>query len=86
MNRTRTLTLLMFLLGSVAMAQEGPTGDAIENEVPEAKTWVTEHAARIGGKTIEYTVTAGTSLTPVRGILTMASNRGRQFGLPPLRP
>lgn len=31
-------------------------------EKPEAKTWVTEHSARIGGKKIDYTVTAGTML------------------------
>jgi carboxypeptidase C (cathepsin A) len=60
MNTTRVLTLLICLLASLAMAQEAPGDDATENEVPEAKTWVTGHSARIGGKTIEYTVTAGT--------------------------
>lgn len=43
-----------------------PTAFAAEDdapkETPEAKTWVTEHSARIGGKNIEYTATAGTML------------------------
>jgi len=36
--------------------------DEAPKEVPEAKTWVTEQSARVGGKNIDYTVTAGTML------------------------
>jgi len=36
--------------------------DETPKEVPEAKTWVTEQSARVGGKNIDYTVTAGTML------------------------
>jgi carboxypeptidase C (cathepsin A) len=60
MKKTKLLACLFMLTGSIAMAQETPAkeGDA----APEAKTWVTEHSARVGGKNIEYTVTAGTML------------------------
>ena len=36
--------------------------DDAPKEKPEAKTWVTEQSARVGGKKIDYTVTAGTML------------------------
>jgi carboxypeptidase C (cathepsin A) len=35
---------------------------AEEKDVPEAKTWVTQHSGTIGGRKIDYTVTAGTML------------------------
>jgi carboxypeptidase C (cathepsin A) len=60
MKTTPVLTFIAMMFTSVAWAQETPASGASENEVPEAKTWVTEHSARIGGKTIAYTATAGT--------------------------
>jgi carboxypeptidase C (cathepsin A) len=36
--------------------------DEPPKETPEARVWVTEHSARVGGKNIDYTVTAGTML------------------------
>ncbi len=44
-------------LMSVATADEEE-----KDETPEAKQYVTEHSARIGGRKIDYTVTAGTML------------------------
>ena len=58
MKRILALALLLPLL-SVSYAEEEKDDD---KEVPEAKTYVTEHSARIGGRNIEYTVTAGTML------------------------
>ena len=58
MKRILALALLLPLM-SVSFADE-ENGD--DKEVPEAKTYVTEHSARIGGRKIEYTVTAGTML------------------------
>ena len=56
--------IIMLLTMSLAVADE--QGDNGKNEsakdAPEAKTYVTEHEARIDGKKIEYTVTAGTML------------------------
>ena len=62
MKTTTTLALLSWFLASVSIAQEATPNDAAAGDVPEARTWVSEHAARIGGKNIEYTVTAGTLL------------------------
>jgi len=62
MKITTFLTSLVLLMTSAAIAQEAPAKGADAKEVPEAKTWVTEHSARIGGKTIDYTATAGTML------------------------
>ncbi len=58
MKRILALACLLPLM-SVSFADE-ENGD--DKEVPEAKTYVTEHSARIGGRNIEYTVTAGTML------------------------
>lgn len=58
MNRLITLIMLL-VLPTMLFADEAP---AEKPEAPEAKTWVTEHSARIGGKNIKYTVTAGTML------------------------
>ncbi len=58
MKRILALALLLPLI-SVSYAEEEKDDD---KEVPEAKTYVTEHSARIGGRNIEYTVTAGTML------------------------
>ena len=46
-----------------ALAADG--NDGSENgadEVPEAKVFVTEHQAKVGGRNVKYTVTAGTML------------------------
>ena len=60
MKRILSITMLLALAG-VAFAQEdGESKD--EKEVPEAKQVVTEHSATIGGRKIDYTVTAGTML------------------------
>ncbi len=57
----KILTLIALLsLTNVSFADDEAKDS--EKEVPEAKTFVTEHSARIGGKNIEYTVTAGTML------------------------
>lgn len=46
-----------------ALAAEGDGGDKNEAvEIPQAKVSVTEHQAKVGGKTVKYTVTAGTML------------------------
>jgi carboxypeptidase C (cathepsin A) len=58
MKRILALACLLPLM-SVSFADE-ENGD--DKEAPEAKTYVTEHSARIGGRNIEYTVTAGTML------------------------
>jgi carboxypeptidase C (cathepsin A) len=50
--------LIAFLsLPFAALADDEPP-----KETPEARVWVTEHSARVGGKNIDYTVTAGTML------------------------
>ena len=58
----RILSIMMILaLAGVAFAQEeGEAKD--EKDVPEAKQVVTEHSATIGGRKIDYKVTAGTML------------------------
>ncbi len=55
---TRLSILLALALISFPVFAEGEA----PAEVPEAKTWVTEHIARVGGKNVAYTVTAGTML------------------------
>ena len=62
MKTTRILACLIVLTSSMAAAQEPPAKEGGDEAAPEAKTWVTEHSARIGGRNIEYTVTAGTML------------------------
>ena len=58
------LALLLTTLSLPALcaetAPEARAGD--EKPVPEARTWVTQHRARIGGSVIAYTATAGTML------------------------
>tara|TARA_R110002049_G_scaffold60567_1_gene162507 strand:+ start:10544 stop:12052 length:1509 start_codon:yes stop_codon:yes gene_type:complete len=59
---TRLITsFALLLLCAMAGAEDAAPGDAAA-AAPEAKTSVTEHAARIGGRNIEYTATAGTML------------------------
>jgi len=59
---TRLLALLVILpVLSVAVAADKGDNKKAE-QAPEAKQYVTEHEARIGGKNIDYTVTAGTML------------------------
>ena len=52
------LTLITLLLLPLTLLAE----DMPKKEAPEGKTWVSEHSARVGGKKIDYTVTAGTML------------------------
>jgi len=59
MRRIVTLIALLPLI-SVAYA-DGDAKDS-EKEVPEAKSFVTEHTARVGGKNVDYTATVGTML------------------------
>ncbi|NIV18934.1 MAG: carboxypeptidase [Woeseiaceae bacterium] len=60
MRKTFALFASLALVTS-ALAEEAENGKQ-EKEVPEAKQYVTEHSATIGGRKIEYTVTAGTML------------------------
>jgi carboxypeptidase C (cathepsin A) len=53
------LTVSFFALAAEPETTDNGNGD---EAAPEAEQYVTEHSARIGGKTIEYTVTAGTML------------------------
>ena len=55
------LSYALLLLCGIAGADEAAPDDAAD-AAPEAKTSVTEHAARIGPRNIEYTATAGTML------------------------
>ncbi|HNP62344.1 MAG TPA: hypothetical protein PKH39_00335 [Woeseiaceae bacterium] len=56
MKRLAVLITLTFISPAVFADEEAPA------KVPEAKTWVTDQTARVGGKNIAYTVTAGTML------------------------
>ena len=66
MHATRLLGLVVLLTTLAFPAAAAGNGtDARPKEdkpVPEAKTWVTQHKARIGGAVIAYTATAGTML------------------------
>ncbi len=66
MKTTRTFLYLILLLMPLFTnaADEKATEDAADSktEVPEATTSVTQHQAKIGGVTIDYTATAGTML------------------------
>ena len=57
-----SIAILLTLSVAVAADKSGNESDKDTKEAPEAKQYVTEHEARIGGKNIEYTVTAGTML------------------------
>ncbi|MEJ2297826.1 MAG: hypothetical protein P8X94_04845 [Woeseiaceae bacterium] len=62
MKATKFIAALIVFVVTSLPAEETPTEGPQQADAPEAKTWVTEHSARIGGKTVEYTVTAGTML------------------------
>ena len=63
MMRLFTFVALLAALSFCAAAEEANGGkNEKQKEAPEAKQFVTEHEARVGGKKIEYTVTAGTML------------------------
>jgi len=62
MKTTISIALFAILFSTTALAQSGASEGKAPAEEPEAKTWVTEHSARVGGKNINYTVTAGTML------------------------
>lgn len=57
MKRIFALIALLSLT-SVAFSEDKKD----EKEVPEARTFVTEHTARVGGKKVDYTATVGTML------------------------
>jgi len=57
----RLALLLPLIFTSLAIADGEETNNE-KNETPEARQYVTEHSARVGGRNIEYTVTAGTML------------------------
>ena len=59
---TRLITSFALLLLCAMAGAEDEAPGAAAAAAPEAKTSVTEHAARIGGRNIEYTATAGTML------------------------
>ena len=66
MNRLLALVVMLPVM-SFAAAEQGDNGKNEQaKEAPEAKVFVTGHEARVGGKKIEYTVTAGT--ITVKGI------------------
>lgn len=63
MKIANAMLLFVVMLANPLLAADEPAGnEKPEPEVPEAKQSVTEHTAKIGGKNIEYTVTAGTML------------------------
>jgi carboxypeptidase C (cathepsin A) len=63
MNRLLALIIMLPAASLVLAAEQGDNGkNDHPQDVPEAKTYVTEHEARVGGKKVEYTVTAGTML------------------------
>jgi carboxypeptidase C (cathepsin A) len=63
MTRTRTAILLcLFSVAALAADPELPESEPPAKPEPVEKQTVTEHSSRIGGKNIEYTVTAGTLL------------------------
>ena len=55
--RIRTALIALTFFSPIGLAAEEKPA-----EVPEAKTWVTDQSARVGGKNIAYSVTAGTML------------------------
>jgi carboxypeptidase C (cathepsin A) len=59
----RNLLTLAFLviLTMPALAQD-EAAESGDKAVPEARTWVTNHSATVGGRKVDYTVTAGTML------------------------
>lgn len=52
----------VWIMTGLALADDTPAESAAAAETPQAKTTVTEHSAKIAGRNIEYTVTAGTLL------------------------
>ncbi len=60
MRRILTITMMLALTSAALAQEEGDSKE--EKKAPEAKQYVTEHSATIGGSKIDYTVTAGTML------------------------
>ena len=52
----------IFSVGQLLAAEADGVAKDKATEVPEAKVSVTEHQAKVGGKNVKYTVTAGTML------------------------
>ncbi len=53
---------LLLLSAFLAFPMIAVADEEAPKETPEAKTWVTDQSARVGGQKIDYTVTAGTML------------------------
>jgi carboxypeptidase C (cathepsin A) len=63
MIRTKALVVLAVFFVTNAIADDAkPDAEEAAKPTPEAKQSVSEHTAKIAGKTLEYTVTAGTML------------------------
>lgn len=63
MTITRTAILLcLFSVAALAAEPEQPEAESQAKPEPVEKQTVTEHSTRVGGKNVEYTVTAGTML------------------------
>ncbi len=63
MKRLFALVIMLPILSlAFASEQAGKDDDDTQKKAPEAKQYVTEHEARVGGGKIAYTVTAGTML------------------------
>jgi carboxypeptidase C (cathepsin A) len=58
----RLLLLAALIAFTLPLFAQDGAGSEDDREIPEAKTWVSEHTATIGGRKIDYTVTAGTML------------------------
>lgn len=63
MHRLLALIIMLPALSLSIAAENAENGNSQNSdEAPEARQYVTEHEARVGGRSIEYTVTAGTML------------------------
>ena len=56
------ITLFCLLFFSLSAIADNNGSDNEKDKTPEAKQYATEHSARIGGRSIDYPVTAGTML------------------------
>jgi carboxypeptidase C (cathepsin A) len=61
-HRLALVMVLPFISVAFASGHDNNEKAETQSEAPEAKQYVTEHEARVGGKKIAYTVTAGTML------------------------
>lgn len=54
--------VLFFVMSFISSAIAETPGESDTADAPEARIWVTNHQAKIGNKTLRYTVSAGTML------------------------